>query len=55
MDTAMEDLTHPKRKVKATRKRMVTGTAMRKKTVTVTAMVATVTDTLLTLRRVVTA
>ena len=53
MDTAMEDRTHPKRK--ATRKQMVMDTVMRRTTVMDTAMVDTVTDTLLTLRRVDTA
>ena len=55
MGTAMEDRTHPKIKAIATRKQMVMGTAMRRKTVMVTAMVDTVMDTLQTLRRVVTA
>ena len=55
MDTAMEDRTHPKRKVRATRKKMVMGTVMRRTTDMDTAMVDTVMDTLLTLRRVDTA
>ena len=55
MGTAMEDRTHPKIKARATRKLMAMGTAMRRKTVMVTAMVDTVMDTLQTLRRVVTA
>ena len=55
MDTAMEDRTHPKRKVRAMRKKMVMDTVMRRTMVMDTAMVDTVTDTLLTQRRVDTA
>ena len=55
MGTAMEVRTHPKRKVRATRKQTVMGTVMRRTTDTDTAMVDTVTDIHLTMRRVVTA
>ena len=55
MDTATEDRSHPKRKLRAMRKQMVMGTVMRRTMVMDTAMVDTVTDTLLTLRRVDTA